>query len=252
MRSGRCWQPGRARTVTPAADPVSVYLHLPWCVRKCPYCDFNSHTAGDLSQREAYLDALLQDLTSEAERVAGRSVATVFIGGGTPSLFSPAEIGRLLDGLAAALPLEDSAEVTMEANPGTVERGSMAGYRTAGVNRISLGAQSFDDATLRRLGRIHSADDIRAASQEIRAAGFERMNLDVMYALPGQSLEAAIEDVKAALALDPGHLSHYQLTLEPNTVFSARPPAGLPDAELAWDMQEACHAELSKAGYRQY
>jgi len=234
------------------SGPLSVYLHLPWCVRKCPYCDFNSHAAGSPEQRGDYVDALVRDIDRESARVPGRTVQTVFIGGGTPSLFSPSEIGRILDALASKLHLANDAEVTMEANPGSVERGSMAGYRAAGVNRISLGAQSFDDVMLKRLGRIHDSADIEAATREIRGAGFELMNLDIMYALPQQSLEQALADVRSALALDPGHLSHYQLTLEPNTVFSARPPQGLPGDDLAWGMQEACHAVLEEAGYRQY
>ena len=231
---------------------LSVYLHLPWCIRKCPYCDFNSHTAGPAAQRSDYIDALVRDIEREAARARGRAVQSVFIGGGTPSLFSPGEIDRILDALASRLRLADDAEITMEANPGTVERGSMRGYRSAGVNRISLGAQSFDDGMLQRLGRIHSSADIVSAIREIRRAGFEAMNLDIMYSLPGQSLAQSRADVRKAIELEPGHLSHYQLSLEPNTVFSARPPKNLPDDDLAWEMQEACHAVLANAGYRQY
>jgi oxygen-independent coproporphyrinogen-3 oxidase len=179
-------------------------------------------------------------------------VETVFLGGGTPSLFPPAEIGRLLDGAARCLGIAADAEVTMEVNPGTVECGSPAGYRAAGVNRLSVGAQSFDDRSLRAIGRIHGSDDIRRSVAEARAAGFDNINLDLMYALPGQTVEMAQADIAEAVRLEPSHLSWYQLTLEPNTVFHARPPADLPDEELMWDIQDAGMAQLSDAGFRQY
>ena len=232
--------------------PLSLYVHLPWCVRKCPYCDFNSHSAGDAAPTSRYVDALLADLEHEAERGAGRSVRTVFLGGGTPSLFPPQEIGRLLDGIARCLDIVTDAEITMEANPGTVEHGSPAGYRAAGVNRVSIGAQSFDDATLRRLGRIHSSADISRSAGEFADAGFDNINLDLMHGLPGQTVAMAQADVSAAIALGPAHISWYQLTLEPNTVFHARPPADLPRDELAWDIQEAGAELLAGAGYVQY
>ena len=232
--------------------PLSLYVHLPWCVRKCPYCDFNSHSSGGDAPVSRYVDALLIDLEREAQRADGRVVETVFLGGGTPSLFPPAEIGRLLDGAARCLGIAADAEVTMEVNPGTVECGSPAGYRAAGVNRLSVGAQSFDDRSLQAIGRIHGSDDIRRSVAEARAAGFDNINLDLMYALPGQTVEMAQADIAEAVRLEPSHLSWYQLTLEPNTVFHARPPADLPDEELMWDIQDAGMAQLSDAGFRQY
>lgn len=232
--------------------PLSLYLHLPWCVRKCPYCDFNSHSSGGDAPTSRYVDALLIDLEREAQRARGRVVETIFLGGGTPSLFPPAAIGRLLDGAARCLTVAADAEVTMEANPGTVECGSPAGYRAAGVNRLSVGAQSFNDASLREIGRIHNSDDVRRSVAEAAAAGFDNINIDLMYALPQQTIEMAQADVEAALLLEPTHISRYQLTLEPNTVFHARPPDGLPDEELSWDMQDAGAAMLGDAGFSQY
>ena len=235
----------------PAGIPLALYVHLPWCVSKCPYCDFNSHRAGDAPPRERYLDALLRDLAAEAARAGGRPLVTIFIGGGTPSLFSGAEIGRLLDAVAGRFALGEALEVTLEANPGTVERDGFRSYRTAGVNRISLGAQSFSDTSLAALGRIHVAADTRRAYAEARRAGIDNVNVDLMFALPRQDTAGALADVDAALALAPEHLSHYQLTLEPNTRFFADPPP-LPDSDLAWEMQERCHERLAAAGYRHY
>jgi len=232
--------------------PLSLYVHLPWCVRKCPYCDFNSHSANGDAPTGRYLDALLLDLEREAMRAAGRDIGTVFLGGGTPSLFSPAEIGRLLAGIDTRLALVPGAEVTMEANPGTVECGSPAGYRTAGVNRVSIGAQSFNDVSLQRLGRIHSSDDIRRSVDAFVAAGFDNFNLDLMHGLPGQTEEMAVADIRAAIDLGAPHLSWYQLTLEPNTVFHARPPVGLPDEETSCAIQDAGAAVLQEAGFTQY
>jgi putative oxygen-independent coproporphyrinogen III oxidase len=232
--------------------PLSLYVHLPWCVRKCPYCDFNSHSANGDAPTGRYLDALLIDIDRESAKAAGREVETVFLGGGTPSLFSPAEIGRLLAGIDARLRLAPNAEITLEANPGTIECGTPAGYRTAGVNRVSLGAQSFSDVSLQRLGRIHSSDDIRRSVDDFVTAGFDNFNLDLMHGLPGQTLEMAVADIREALELGAPHLSWYQLTLEPNTVFHARPPAGLPDQEAAWAIQEAGAAVLEEAGLEQY
>ena len=235
-----------------AAPPLALYLHFPWCVRKCPYCDFNSHTLhGELPQQQ-YLDALLADLTAQAPLVAGREIGSVFLGGGTPSLFAPEAIGRLLGALRLLLPLAAQAEITLEANPGTIERGRFAEYRAAGINRVSLGAQSFAPAMLERLGRIHSSEDTRVAAAELHAAGLGNFNLDLMYALPGQDLEGALGDVHEALALEPAHLSHYQLTLEPGTVFGALPPAGLPDEDLAAQMQQHCQAAIAAGGFQQY
>ncbi len=231
--------------------PLSLYVHFPWCVRKCPYCDFNSYTlAGPLAQ-EPYLERLGRDLAAQAAAAAGRTVQTVFLGGGTPSLFSPAAIGRVLDLAARHLGLGDGAEVTLEANPGTIERGAFAEYRAAGVNRVSLGAQSFDAGTLAVLGRIHSPEETRVAARELHAAGLENFNLDLMYALPGQDPAGALQDVEEALALSPAHLSHYQLTMEPGTVFAARPPP-LPDDDAAAAMLSACTERLDRAGFTRY
>lgn len=236
----------------PADVPLAVYVHLPWCVRKCPYCDFNSHPQRGALPVAPYVDALLADLDHDLALAGARPVQAVFFGGGTPSLFPPEAIARVLQGLAARLPLAADAEVTLEANPGTVEHGPFAGYRAAGVNRLSFGVQSFDDGCLQRLGRIHTAGEAERAVKAAQDAGFTEINLDLMYALPGQTLAMAVDDVERALALQPGHLSHYQLTLEPNTLFALRPPPGLPDPDLAWDMQEACQARLAAAGLAQY
>ena len=232
--------------------PLSLYVHLPWCVRKCPYCDFNSHSAGDNPPTDRYIDALLTDLQREASRADGRPLVSVFLGGGTPSLFTPPQVGRLLDAADRLFGLPGATEVTMEANPGAVEHGAFAGYLAAGVNRISLGAQSFDPGLLRKLGRVHGSEEIDTAFSEARAAGFERINLDLMFALPGQDVAMALADLDRATRLQPDHISWYQLTLEPNTVFFSRPPADLPGEELAWEIQEAGQAHLVKAGFEQY
>jgi putative oxygen-independent coproporphyrinogen III oxidase len=232
--------------------PLSLYVHLPWCVRKCPYCDFNSYTAGNAAPRARYLDALLVDLQHEAQKAAGRPIISVFLGGGTPSLFPPDEIGRLLDAVREQFALSDGVEVTMEANPGTVECGDPAGYRDAGVNRLSIGAQSFNIDSLQLLGRIHEVDDIVRASADARDAGITNFNLDLMYGLPGQDVDAAIEDINRAAELRPAHISWYHLTLEPNTVFHARPPAGLPDNDTCADIQQQGQALLADLGYAQY
>jgi oxygen-independent coproporphyrinogen-3 oxidase len=232
--------------------PLSLYAHLPWCVRKCPYCDFNSHTAGDAPPKQRYIDALLADLDREKERAAGRTIESIFLGGGTPSLFSPGEIGRLLEGVAGRFSVAADAEVTMEANPGTVEFGTPAAYRDAGVNRLSIGAQSFDDDALKRLGRIHGSDDIRRTVEDVVTAGFDNFNIDLMNGLPGQTTESATIDIESAAALGPTHISWYELTLEPNTVFFARPPDGLPQEEGACEIQDAGAQKLRSLGYRQY
>ena len=234
------------------APPLGLYIHLPWCVRKCPYCDFNSHTAGDSAPTGRYVSALLQDIESEAQRANGRTIESVFLGGGTPSLFAPDEIGAILDGVRSHLRVSGEAEITMEANPGSVECGAARGYRDAGVNRLSIGAQSFNDEQLQTLGRIHSSSDIRRAFAEARDGGFDNVNLDIMHALPGQTVAAGLEDLRHAIALQPEHVSWYQLTLEPNTVFHARPPANLPDDEVAWEMQQQGRALLGEHGYRRY
>ena len=231
--------------------PLALYLHMPWCVRKCPYCDFNSHQLKSAHPDSAYIDALIEDFEREAPLVAGRRIDSVFFGGGTPSLFAPPEIARLLQALRERIEFAADAEITLEANPGTIERGRFAGYEDAGINRVSLGAQSFSARALQRLGRIHTPDDTRRAVDELRAAGIANFNLDLMYALPEQTLEEALADISAACALGPQHISHYQLTLEPGTVFHARPPP-LPDEDLAWAMQTQCQRLLAAAGFEQY
>ncbi|MCD9047763.1 radical SAM family heme chaperone HemW [Luteimonas sp. MHLX1A] len=233
--------------------PLALYVHLPWCVRKCPYCDFNSHQPrGGPPPFSAYVDALLADLDQDLPLVWGRPVHSVFFGGGTPSLFPASDIDRFLQGAAARLRFAPGLEITLEANPGTAEHGRFEDYRAAGVNRISFGIQSFDDGCLQRLGRIHDSAEADRAVKLAQDAGFDNLNLDLMYALPGQDLAMAAADVERAVALAPAHISHYQLTLEPNTLFAARPPERMPDDDLAWDMQEHCQALLADAGYAQY
>jgi oxygen-independent coproporphyrinogen-3 oxidase len=231
--------------------PLSLYVHFPWCVRKCPYCDFNSYTlSGELGEA-AYVERLARDLSAQAPTVAGRTVQTVFFGGGTPSLFSPRAIAAVLEAAGRELNLAPAAEVTLEANPGTIERGAFGEYRAAGVTRVSVGAQSFDAQILTALGRIHSPDETRRAAEELHAAGLTNFNLDLMYALPGQDVSGALADVGQALALAPAHVSHYQLTLEPGTLFAAHPPP-LPDDDLAAQMLAECGERLGAAGYQQY
>jgi putative oxygen-independent coproporphyrinogen III oxidase len=234
-----------------AGSSLALYIHMPWCVRKCPYCDFNSHQLKSAQPDGAYIDALLRDFDLEAPLVSGRRIDTVFFGGGTPSLFSPEEFARLLQALRQRIEFASDAEITMEANPGTIERGRFQGYREAGINRVSLGAQSFSQPALARLGRIHTADDTHRAVEELRSAGIENFNLDLMYALPQQTFEEALTDVQTACALAPSHISYYQLTLEPGTVFHSRPPP-LPDDEAAWQIQIECQRLLAAAGYEQY
>ena len=236
-----------------ALPPLSLYLHFPWCVSKCPYCDFNSHALrGDLPEQR-YVAALVADLAAQVARLDDeRPLTSIFMGGGTPSLFTPASIASLLDATRSLLPFMADIEITLEANPGTIERGRFEGYRQAGVNRVSLGAQSFDSEQLRRLGRIHSPDETRRAAEELHAAGLANFNVDLMFALPGQSPEAAERDVAAALALAPRHLSHYQLTLEPGTVFAAEPPPDLPTEDSAIEALQRCQQRLSAAGFERY
>ncbi|MCP5479445.1 MAG: radical SAM family heme chaperone HemW [Rhodanobacteraceae bacterium] len=231
---------------------LSLYIHIPWCVRKCPYCDFNSHARGAELPETDYVAALMADLEQDLPLVWGRPVHSIFFGGGTPSLFSARAIGDILDGVGARLNLAPGLEVTLECNPGTAEHDRFEGYRAAGVNRLSFGIQSFDDGCLERLGRIHNASEAEAAVRMAKAAGFDDFNLDLMFALPGQTLDMALRDIERALAQEPTHLSHYQLTLEPNTVFAAKPPAGIPDEDGAWDIQDACHQRLSDAGFASY
>ncbi|MCK0507383.1 radical SAM family heme chaperone HemW [Aromatoleum anaerobium] len=236
-----------------ASPPLALYVHYPWCVKKCPYCDFNSHASrGGTAEipEQAYIDALLADIETALPQVWGRRVLSVFIGGGTPSLMSAAALDRLLTGVRMLLQLDPLAEITLEANPGTVEAGRFRDYRAAGVNRLSLGIQSFDDAQLVRLGRIHDGREARVAI-DTALANFDRVNLDLMYALPEQTPEQALADLDTALATGATHLSCYQLTLEPNTPFHHTPPP-LPDTDTAADMQDAIEARLAGAGFRHY
>jgi oxygen-independent coproporphyrinogen-3 oxidase len=235
-----------------ATPPLSLYVHLPWCVRKCPYCDFNSHEAKGALPFAAYVDALVADLDFDLPLAWGRTVHTVFFGGGTPSLFPPEAIDAFLQAASARLRFAPNLEITLETNPGTAEHGRFDRYRVAGVNRLSFGIQSFDDGCLQRLGRIHDSAQAEAAVKLAQDAGFDNFNLDLMYALPGQTLAMAAHDIERALALQPTHVSHYQLTLEPNTLFAAKPPSGIPDDDASWDIQEHCQAMLAAAGYVQY
>ncbi|MEM7054486.1 MAG: radical SAM family heme chaperone HemW [Pseudomonadota bacterium] len=231
--------------------PLSLYVHLPWCVAKCPYCDFNSHALPEVLPEQAYADALLADLELELPRIWGRTVHTVFFGGGTPSLFSAEAIERILNGVSARVALAPHAEITLEANPGTVEHDRFEAYRAAGVNRISLGIQSFHNQHLQALGRVHDGKQARIAIDAVKHAGFDNFNLDLMWALPGQTVEQAMQDVEQALAFDPPHLSHYQLTIEPNTVFAAHPPE-LPDEDTVWEIQDRTAERLTAAGFESY
>lgn len=230
--------------------PLSLYIHIPWCVRKCPYCDFNSHESRSEIPEQAYVDALIADLEQSVPRVWGRKIHSVFFGGGTPSLFSPAAIDRILSHVRMLTPLEYEAEITLEANPGTVDAAHFRGYREAGVNRLSLGIQSFNDRYLASLGRIHDMQQALAAA-ELALTTFERVNLDVMYGLPEQSLQDALADAGRACELAPAHLSFYHLTLEPNTPFHRTPPS-LPDDDTSAAMQEAIEDLLASHGYQHY
>jgi oxygen-independent coproporphyrinogen-3 oxidase len=233
------------------AIPLALYVHIPWCVRKCPYCDFNSHAVRGSVDQDAYVDALLRDLVHEAGRRSLPELQSVFIGGGTPSLFGGTAIGRLLEGADRRVGIASEAEITLEANPGTAEAARFADYRAAGVNRLSIGVQSLDDTRLQALGRIHSAAEALHAYELARAAGFENINLDLMYGLPGQTVAQALTDLQRALALASEHLSWYQLTLEPNTLFHNSPPP-LPDDDSLAEVMEAGQALLAEEGLRQY
>jgi putative oxygen-independent coproporphyrinogen III oxidase len=231
--------------------PLSLYVHLPWCARKCPYCDFNSHQSAGEPPFEAYVDALLDDLSLDLPWAQGRECQTIFIGGGTPSLFPGAAIRRLLAGVRERLPLAEDAEITLEANPGSAEAARFAAYREAGVNRLSIGVQSFDDRSLAALGRVHDAGAALHAVSAARAAGFSNINLDLMHGLPGQDAAAAALDLATAIAQGVPHLSWYQLTIEPNTVFHSRPPVLPVEDELA-GIQLQGEEQLARAGYGQY
>ena len=231
--------------------PLSLYIHIPWCVQKCPYCDFNSHALKGEVPHEEYVRHLLADLDADLPLTAGREVSTLFIGGGTPSLLSSEAMQMLLDGVRQRLPLSADAEITMEANPGTVEAERFSGYQRAGVNRISIGVQSFSPQKLTRLGRIHDADEAKRAARLAAGLGLRSFNLDLMHGLPDQSLEEALDDLRQAIELNPPHLSWYQLTIEPNTLFASRPPV-LPDDDALWDIFEQGDRLLTAAGYQQY
>jgi putative oxygen-independent coproporphyrinogen III oxidase len=233
------------------SPPVTLYIHVPWCMRKCPYCDFNSHELKQDLPETAYVDALLSDLEQDMPRVGQRPVESVFIGGGTPSLFSAEAIDRLLSGLRSRVALPDSAEITLEANPGTVEQGKFNEFRATGINRLSIGVQSFQDDYLNRLGRIHTGREAIRAAEAAHDAGFDNFNLDLMFGLPSQTTQDALKDLRNAIDLQPTHISWYQLTLEPNTLFYRHPPT-LPEDDALWLMQEQGQDLLAQRGYIQY
>ena len=231
--------------------PLSLYVHVPWCVQKCPYCDFNSHgQKGDIPEAE-YVQHLIDDLKADLHLVQGRKIHSIFIGGGTPSLLTGAAYTRLLNEVDSLIGLADNCEITLEANPGTVETGRFKDYVKAGINRISIGVQSMQNDKLKALGRIHGADEASYAAQQASEAGLNSFNLDLMHGLPGQSLDDALSDLKQIIALNPPHISWYQLTIEPNTQFASKPPT-LPQDETLWDIQEQGQALLAQAGYQQY
>ncbi len=231
--------------------PLSLYIHIPWCVQKCPYCDFNSHALKGEVPHDDYVAHLLADLDADLLLAGGRPLHSIFIGGGTPSLLSAGAMQHVLDGVRARLPLTPDAEITMEANPGTVEADRFSGYQRAGVNRISIGVQSFSPDKLTRLGRIHGPEEAKRAARLAAGLGLRSFNLDLMHGLPEQLLDEALDDLRQAIALNPPHLSWYQLTIEPNTLFGSRPPV-LPDDDALWDIFEQGHRLLSDAGYQQY
>ena len=232
--------------------PLALYIHLPWCVRKCPYCDFNSHEikGGSFPQQE-YVDAVVRDLKFSAGLFQGRELVSVFFGGGTPSVMPARAIGSILEAVDAVSALSTDTEITLEANPGTVDSERFAAYRSLGVNRLSIGVQSFSDARLAAIGRIHDGNEAVSALETAVGAGFSNINIDLMYGLPGQTVEDAMSDLDRAVSLEPAHISWYQLTIEPNTVFHARPPP-LPDDDLVWQMQSGGADYLNRQRYRQY
>ena len=236
---------------SPSSIPLSLYIHIPWCVRKCPYCDFNSHVSGGPIPERAYVDALIEDLIHEAARTLPRPLSSIFFGGGTPSLFSAAAIGQILNAVQSHLELAPDIEITLEANPGTTEHMDFSALRETGVNRLSLGVQSFNNEHLHQLGRIHSSSDAQNAFEKARAAGFNNINIDLMHGLPQQTTEQALNDLRLATALNPEHLSWYQLTIEPNTVFFNQPPT-LPVEDELSDIQDAGELWLAQNGYQQY
>ncbi len=232
--------------------PLSLYIHIPWCVKKCPYCDFNSHQITDDLPEKAYVQALLKDLEAELPAIWGRRLESIFIGGGTPSVFSAEAINTLLSGLRALLPLRPSMEITMEANPGTFEQARFKAYREAGINRLSIGVQSFNAEHLTVLGRIHDNKEAIQATRIAKQAGFDNFNIDLMFGLPKQSTQQALNDLQQAIDCQPSHISWYQLTLEPNTLFHHSPPARLPNNDALWEIQQQGQALLEQAGFLQY
>jgi oxygen-independent coproporphyrinogen-3 oxidase len=231
--------------------PLALYVHWPWCVQKCPYCDFNSHQKRDADESE-YVQALLDDWALQLPALSGRKISSIFFGGGTPSLAHPRFIAAVLDRVAKEAGLTSDCEITLEANPGTADAAHFAGYRAAGVNRLSLGIQSFDSDLLKQIGRIHDGNQAKQAIELARKLGFDNLNLDLMVGLPSQTEKTALADIEVALSFAPEHLSHYQLTLEPNTPFFARPPQNLPDEDLADHLQFICHERLNAAGFDRY
>ena len=232
--------------------PLSLYIHIPWCIKKCPYCDFNSHAVKGDTPEAAYIDALLKDLAEDVQRyVITRPISSIFIGGGTPSLFSPESINRLLRGIEQQLPLKPDIEITLEANPGTFESHKFAEFRALGINRLSIGIQTFNDTLLTRLGRVHSGGEALKAAEIAQQSGFDNFNLDLMFGLPGANPEDSQSDVATAISLKPTHISFYQLTLEPNTYFHKFPPQ-LPNDELIFDTQKRGQQLLADHGYQQY
>jgi len=234
-----------------ALPPLSIYIHIPWCTRKCPYCDFNSHEIREKLPEDRYITALLADLEQDLPAVWGRTAESLFIGGGTPSLFSASGIARLLSEVRARIPLKPGAEITLEANPGTVDQARFSGFREAGINRLSMGVQSFQDDLLAAIGRIHDGSEARAAVESARRAGFENINLDLMFGLPVQTTAQALLDLRTAVDLQPAHISFYELTIEPNTRFFRQPPRR-PDDDILWKMQTAGRSLLDAAGYQRY
>lgn len=235
----------------PTPIPLSLYIHIPWCIKKCPYCDFNSHEAKNEIPEERYLDALIRDLENELPNIWGRSIESIFIGGGTPSLFSAAGIDRLMRSLRERLNIRPNIEITMEANPGTFEQERFSGFRQAGINRLSIGIQSYNDQHLKALGRIHGSDEALKAAPIVQISGFENFNLDLMFGLPKQTVEEALSDLELAIATEPNHISWYQLTIEENTLFHYSPPP-VPNDELIWKIQQQGQELLKRAGYEQY
>ena len=251
MASGCLREFNRGIKMDSAKIPLSLYVHIPWCVQKCPYCDFNSHQAKSSIDEDHYVDQLIKDLAEQAEYIHDRSITSIFFGGGTPSLFSDKSIGRFLEEAEKQLDFLSDIEITLEANPGTADANYFLGYRSAGVNRLSIGIQSLNDEKLKALGRIHSAKDAIAAVEMARKAGFDNMNLDMMHALPNQSVSEALDDLSKLIELGPEHISWYQLTLEPNTLFYQNPPA-LPSDDVIAEMMDAGQALLTASGYKQY